>query len=56
MLFNGMGPTPPGLLATVLAYDDRARDPGGERSLFRVPAPRSRPEHVVDGYRQPAAA
>jgi uncharacterized heparinase superfamily protein len=27
MLFNGMGPTPPGLLATVLAYDDARGTP-----------------------------
>lgn len=27
MLFNGMGPTPPGLLATVLAYDDAHGSP-----------------------------
>ena len=41
-LFNGMGPTPPDLLATVLAYDDARGAPLSQRALFGLPAPRSR--------------
>ena len=41
-LFNGMGPTPADLLATVLAYDDARGAPVVERAAFRLPAPRGR--------------
>ena len=39
-LFNGMGPTPPDLLATILAYDDARGAPRRERAAFRLSAPR----------------
>ncbi len=40
--FNGMGPTPVDLLATVLAYDDARGAPVAERAAFRLPAHRCR--------------
>ena len=41
-LFNGMGPTPVDLLATVLAYDDARGAPVVERAAFRLSARRGR--------------
>ena len=37
-MFNGMGPTSPDLLATVLAYDDARGAPVDQRAAFRLPA------------------
>ncbi len=50
-LFNGMGPTPVDLLATVLAYDDARGTPVVERAAFRLSAARERRRRASDGYR-----
>ena len=50
--FNGMGPTLPDLMATILAYDDARGAPLVQRAAFRLPAHRERRDRAADGHRR----
>ena len=49
--FNGMGPTLPDLMATILAHDDARGAPLVQRAALRLPARRDRRDGGADGHR-----
>ena len=55
-LFNGMGPTPPDLLATMLAYDDARGTPVANAPHSGYQRIEAGGDRAADGHRPAAAA